>query len=101
MKNFLRGKRSRDLRRLDEDSLITKNFCSDGMMQYDYSCFGDVVSLDTNFRTNKEYFPLAAFLGFSHHRQSGISVMPCFVIKRAKCLSGFYMSSCNVWGVKD
>ncbi|GAA0170152.1 hypothetical protein LIER_24479 [Lithospermum erythrorhizon] len=68
MKNFLRGKRSRDMStgdlsillqflsyeskakpsffydiQLDEDSLITNIFWPDGMIQHDYSCFGDVV----------------------------------------------------------
>ncbi|GAA0173509.1 hypothetical protein LIER_27107 [Lithospermum erythrorhizon] len=53
---------------LDEESLITNMFLSDGVMQHDYSCFGDVVSMDTTFRTNKECFPLV--FGFSHNRQS-------------------------------
>ncbi|XP_042499683.1 protein FAR1-RELATED SEQUENCE 5-like [Macadamia integrifolia] len=30
--------------------------------------FGDVVSFDTTFRTNKEYRPFGIFAGFNHHR---------------------------------
>ncbi|GAA0160804.1 hypothetical protein LIER_39107 [Lithospermum erythrorhizon] len=58
--------------RKDEDDLITNIFSSDAFMQYDYACFGDVVSLDTTSRTNNTYRPLAAFLGFTHHRRSCI-----------------------------
>ncbi|GAA0148714.1 hypothetical protein LIER_36778 [Lithospermum erythrorhizon] len=57
---------------LDEDDLITNIFWSDAFMQYDYACFGDVVSLYTTIRANNMYRPLAAFLGFTHHRQSCI-----------------------------
>ncbi|GAA0140732.1 hypothetical protein LIER_02029 [Lithospermum erythrorhizon] len=35
----------------------------------DYRFFGDVLSFDTTFRTNNLYRPLAAFIGFNHHRQ--------------------------------
>jgi hypothetical protein len=38
-------------------------------MIVDYKLFGDVVSFDTTYRTNKEYRPLAMFVGFNHHRE--------------------------------
>ena len=41
-------------------------------MIVDYKLFGDVVSFDTMYRTNKEYRPLAMFVGFNHHRDSAI-----------------------------
>ncbi|KAL7237879.1 hypothetical protein ACSBR2_004058 [Camellia fascicularis] len=38
----------------------------------DYGLFGDVVSFDTTFRTNKEYRPLALFSSFNHFRMTVI-----------------------------
>ncbi|XP_042490170.1 protein FAR1-RELATED SEQUENCE 5-like [Macadamia integrifolia] len=37
-------------------------------MLIDYAHFGDVVSFDTTFCTNKEYRPFGVFVGFNHHR---------------------------------
>ena len=41
-------------------------------MIVDYKLFGDVVSFDTTYKTNKEYRPLAMFVRFNHHRESVI-----------------------------
>ncbi|XP_028091132.1 protein FAR1-RELATED SEQUENCE 5-like [Camellia sinensis] len=38
----------------------------------DYGLFGNAVSFDTTFRTNKEYRPLALFCGFNHFRMTVI-----------------------------
>ncbi|XP_043694268.1 protein FAR1-RELATED SEQUENCE 5-like [Telopea speciosissima] len=37
-------------------------------MRIDYAQFGDVVSFDTTFCTNKEYRSFGIFVGFNHHR---------------------------------
>jgi zinc finger SWIM domain-containing protein 3 len=37
---------------------IASIFWSDGIMQLDYSLFGDVISFDTTYRTNNKYRPL-------------------------------------------
>jgi hypothetical protein len=36
----------------------------------DYVCFGDVVTFDTTFQTNKFEIPFVALLGTSHHKQT-------------------------------
>jgi zinc finger SWIM domain-containing protein 3 len=36
----------------------------------DYKCFGDAVSFDTTFPTNKFEMPFAPLLGTNHHRQT-------------------------------
>ena len=38
-------------------------------MIIDYAHFGDVVTFDTTFRTNKEYKPFGVFVGFNHFRE--------------------------------
>ncbi|CAJ2670018.1 unnamed protein product [Trifolium pratense] len=49
---------------------IASIFWADGIMQLDYALFGDVISFDTTYRTNNQYRPLAAFMGFDNHRTS-------------------------------
>ncbi|XP_038678631.1 protein FAR1-RELATED SEQUENCE 5-like [Tripterygium wilfordii] len=39
------------------------------LMIVDYIDFGDVLTFDTTYDTNKELRPLGAFVGFNHHRQ--------------------------------
>ena len=36
----------------------------------DYACFGDAVSFDTTFQTNKFEMPFAPILGANHHKQT-------------------------------
>jgi len=36
----------------------------------DYACFGDDVSFDTTFQTNKLEMPFAPFVGTNHHKQT-------------------------------
>ncbi|GKA56505.1 FAR1-related sequence 5-like protein [Tanacetum coccineum] len=92
-KNYLRKRRQRDLKygeagsllryfqkqtldnpsfyhaiQLDEDEQITNIFWADARMIMDYSYFGDVVTFDTTYSTNKECRPLGVFIGFNHHR---------------------------------
>ncbi|KAL3524916.1 hypothetical protein ACH5RR_013288 [Cinchona calisaya] len=53
---------------LDNQEQITNIFWVDRKMLIDYEHFGDVVTYDTTYSTNKEYRPLGVFLGFNHHR---------------------------------
>jgi len=93
-KNYLHNKRQRELKygeagsllryfqkqkrenssfyyavQLDAAEQITNIFWADAQMIIDYKLFGDVVSFDTTYRTNKEYRLLAMFVGFNHHRE--------------------------------
>ncbi|XP_038715047.1 protein FAR1-RELATED SEQUENCE 5-like [Tripterygium wilfordii] len=51
------------------DKLVTNIFWSDSRMIVDYVYFGDVLTFDTTYGTNKELRPLGAFVGLNHHRQ--------------------------------
>ncbi|XP_042490288.1 protein FAR1-RELATED SEQUENCE 5-like [Macadamia integrifolia] len=53
---------------LDSDEQITNIFGADPKMRNDYTQFGDVVSFDTTFCTNKAYRPFGIFASFNHHR---------------------------------
>jgi zinc finger SWIM domain-containing protein 3 len=49
---------------------ITNFFWADGQSIMDYVCFGDAVSFDTTFQTNKFEMPFAPLLGTNHHKQT-------------------------------
>jgi hypothetical protein len=49
---------------------IANFFWADGQSIMDYACFGDVVSFDTTFQTNKFEMPFAPILGTNHHKQT-------------------------------
>jgi zinc finger SWIM domain-containing protein 3 len=59
----------KNLSKLDNEEQITNIFWADARMIIDYAHFGDVVTFDTTNDTNKEFRPLAVFLGFNHHRE--------------------------------
>ena len=57
---------------LDNEEQITNIFWADAKMIIDYVSFGDVITFDTTYRTNKEFRPLGIFIGFNHHRKVSI-----------------------------
>jgi zinc finger SWIM domain-containing protein 3 len=54
----------------EEDGRMINFFWADGQSIMDYACFGDVVSFDTTFQTNKFELPFAPLLGTNHHKQT-------------------------------
>ncbi|KAF1869238.1 hypothetical protein Lal_00048521 [Lupinus albus] len=94
-KNYLRTKRMQSLRygevsallmyfkhqsenlsffydfQMDVEDQLTNIFWADAQMINDYEYFGDVVTFDTTYKTNKDYRPLGVF-GLNNHRQTVI-----------------------------
>lgn len=54
----------------DEDNAAQNIFWIDGRSRRAYKEFGDVVTFDTTYQTNKYSMPMAPFLGVNHHRQT-------------------------------
>ena len=52
---------------LDSEEQTTNIFWSNAQMILDYGQFGDAISSDTTYKTNKENRSLAIFVGFNHH----------------------------------
>lgn len=57
---------------LDCNEHITNIFWADAKMIIDYAHFGDVVTFDTTFGTNRDHRPLGVFVGFNHFRETVI-----------------------------
>jgi zinc finger SWIM domain-containing protein 3 len=55
---------------MDCEEQIANIFWADAKMIMDYAHFGDVVSFDTTFGTNKESRPFGVFVGFNHFREN-------------------------------
>ena len=51
---------------------LTSIFWRDGIIKYDYDLFGDVVILETTYRTNKYNMICAPFVGMNHHNKNVI-----------------------------
>ncbi|XP_078152790.1 protein FAR1-RELATED SEQUENCE 5-like isoform X2 [Carex rostrata] len=64
----------------DEDGVVKNIFWVDGRARRTYQEFGDVVTFDTTYQTNKYNMPFAPFIGVNHHRQSilfGMALLKC------------------------
>jgi zinc finger SWIM domain-containing protein 3 len=57
---------------LDAEELITNIFWANARMIIDYNHFGDVITFDTTYSTNRDARPLGVFLGLNHHRETVI-----------------------------
>ncbi|KAK6162455.1 hypothetical protein DH2020_002296 [Rehmannia glutinosa] len=55
---------------LDNDNRVMNFFFRDYRCRVDYEYFGDVVSVDTTYRTNRYNLICAPFVGINHHRQN-------------------------------
>ncbi|VFQ77344.1 unnamed protein product [Cuscuta campestris] len=55
---------------LDEESRLQNLFWADKRSRAAYKYFGDVVTFDTTYLTNKYDLPFAPFVGVNHHGQS-------------------------------
>jgi hypothetical protein len=57
---------------MDSEEKIANIFWADAKMIVDYAHFGDVVTFDTTFGTNKESRHFGVFVGFNHFRETVI-----------------------------
>lgn len=55
---------------LDEGLQLKNLFCADNRRRLAYKEFGDVVTFDTTYLTNKYDVPFVPFVGVNHHIQS-------------------------------
>ncbi|XP_073024387.1 protein FAR1-RELATED SEQUENCE 5-like [Primulina eburnea] len=55
---------------LDDDDRLLNFFFRDYRCEVDYEYFGDVLSIDTAYRTNKYNLICAPFVGMNHHMQN-------------------------------
>ncbi|KAJ1698109.1 hypothetical protein LUZ63_006621 [Rhynchospora breviuscula] len=55
---------------VDEDGRLKNIFWVDGKARRAFQDFGDVVTFDSTYQTNKYCMPLAPFIGVNHHRMN-------------------------------
>ncbi|KAJ4760838.1 Protein FAR1-RELATED SEQUENCE 5 [Rhynchospora pubera] len=71
---------------VDEGGQLKNLFWVDGRARRAFQEFGDVVTFDTTYRTNRFLMPLAPFIGVNHHRRCvffGIAML------RSEHIAGF------------
>jgi hypothetical protein len=57
---------------VDSDNAKKNSFWSNASYRGGYQDFGDCVTLDTTYKTNRFHMPLGVFVGANHHLQSTI-----------------------------
>lgn len=55
---------------VDDDDRVMNFFFRDYRCLVDYEYFGDVVSVDTSYKTNRNNLVCAPFVGINHHKQN-------------------------------
>ena len=65
---------------LDEEDRLKNVFWADARSRAAYKYFGDVITFDTTYLTNKYDMPFAPFVGVNHHGQS--ILLGCGLISR-------------------
>lgn len=65
---------------LDEDNRLRNVFWADARSRAAYEEFGDVITFDTTYLTNRYDMPFAPFVGVNHHGQS--TLLGCGLISK-------------------
>ncbi|KAL6220846.1 hypothetical protein ACLB2K_008599 [Fragaria x ananassa] len=71
-RNYMRSSRQRTLggdTQGDQDLCMSNIFWADPKARSDYTYFGDTVTFDTTYRSNRYRLPFAPFTGVNHHGQ--------------------------------
>ncbi|KAF5447271.1 hypothetical protein F2P56_032838 [Juglans regia] len=55
---------------VDDELRLRNVFWADALSRAEYECFGDVITFDTTYLTNRYGMPFAPFVGVNHHGQS-------------------------------
>ena len=50
--------------------LVSTVFCAHARSRVEYECFGDIVTFDTGYLTNRYNMSFAPFAGVNHHGHS-------------------------------
>ncbi|XP_075475210.1 protein FAR1-RELATED SEQUENCE 5-like [Primulina tabacum] len=84
---------------LDDDDRVMNFFFRNYRCEVDYEYFGDVLSIDTTYRTNKYNLILCApFFGMNHHMQNvlfGLAFMSDETQNSFECLFATFLDSMN------
>ncbi|RYR74180.1 hypothetical protein Ahy_A02g008812 [Arachis hypogaea] len=75
--SYLEGKANADMMTVAHytrtaDNRLGSLFWADGEMMSDYQVFGNVLSFDSTYRSNKYKKPLVVFSGSNHHKQTSV-----------------------------
>ncbi|XP_027337188.1 protein FAR-RED IMPAIRED RESPONSE 1-like [Abrus precatorius] len=77
---------------VDEDFRIKNIFWADARSRAAYESFGDIVSFDTTYLTNKYDMPFAAFVGVNHHGQ--LVLLGCSLISTEDTKTFVWLFNC-------
>lgn len=85
---------------LDNQSRLKNVFCEDNKSQQAYKDFGDVVTVDSIYLTNRNDISFVPFVGVNHHGQ--LTLLGCSLVlnEHTDTLYGYLGHDCNACTVK-
>ncbi|KQJ94421.1 protein FAR1-RELATED SEQUENCE 5 [Brachypodium distachyon] len=84
----------------DEDGIVRSIFWTDARSRMDYEIFGDFISLDTTYSTNRHNMPFAPIIGINSHGRS--LVLGCALLQdqRAETFAWMFRTFLQAMGGK-
>ncbi|KAL6572586.1 hypothetical protein OROMI_013544 [Orobanche minor] len=72
----------------DVDGVLTSLFWCDSMSKAEFESFGDVLCMDSTYKTNTYRFPLILFIGVDNHYNTFCLVLLCCIMKQYRHTDG-------------
>ncbi|KAM0901792.1 hypothetical protein ACQ4PT_019707 [Festuca glaucescens] len=84
----------------DKDDIVCSIFWTDARSRMDYEIFGDFVSVDTTYTTNRHNLPFATIIGINNHGRT--LLLGCAVLhdRKAETLKWMFQTLLEVMGGK-
>ncbi|XP_035546562.1 protein FAR1-RELATED SEQUENCE 5-like [Juglans regia] len=82
---------------IDDEGRLKNVFWADPRSRAAYQDFGDVVTFDTTYLTNRYGMPFAPFVGVNHHGQSILLGAGLISSEIPRPLCGYSRHGCNAW----
>ncbi|XP_044980053.1 protein FAR1-RELATED SEQUENCE 9-like [Hordeum vulgare subsp. vulgare] len=83
---------------IDEDSVVRSLFWTDARSRIDYEIFGDVLSFDTTYSTNKHNMPFTSITGMNGHGRTLVFGCALLQDKKAETFKWMFQTFLHVMG---
>ncbi|XP_044394926.1 protein FAR1-RELATED SEQUENCE 9 [Triticum aestivum] len=88
------------IKQIDEDNIVRSIFWTDARSRMDYNIFGDFISVDTTYTTNRHNLPVATITGINNHGRT--LLLGCALLRdgRAETFKWMFQTLLQVLGGK-
>ncbi|XP_074310358.1 protein FAR1-RELATED SEQUENCE 5-like [Silene latifolia] len=86
---------------VDEDNCLAKLFWADAQARMNYSLFGDTITFDPTYGTNKYRMAFTPFTGVDNHKKSVTFLLHLLIMRTMGHSFGCLRSSLIVWATRN